>query len=143
MPFPLLYPCLNLTLLPECGRGVTGIGFGPQFSGRCLGTGVTGNRKDFCKYITSQRDIKENMEKAEVLHVFFTLVFIGRICLLESQALETSGKVWSNEDLVSVEKDQVREHLKKFAVRKSMGTEKCIYEQSENRYRSKSTLNWF
>lgn len=67
--------------------------------------------------------MKENMEKAEVLDVFFALVFIGRICLLESQALETSGKVWSNEDLVSVEKDQAREHLNKFAVRKSVGTD--------------------
>lgn len=52
------------------------------------------------------------MEKAEVLDAFFTLVFIGRICRLESQALKASGKVWSNEDLASVEKDQVREHFK-------------------------------
>lgn len=56
---------------------------------------MKGNRKDFCKYITSQREMKENMGKAEVLDVFFT--FIDRICHLESQALETSGKVWSNE----------------------------------------------
>lgn len=60
---------------------------------------MKGNRKDFCKYITNQREMKENMEKAEVLDVFFTLVIIGRICHLESQALETSGEVWSNEDL--------------------------------------------
>ncbi|KAJ7403198.1 hypothetical protein BTVI_80233 [Pitangus sulphuratus] len=39
----------------------------------------------------------------------------------ESQALETSGKVWSNEDLASVEKDQVKEHLNKFAIMKSIG----------------------
>lgn len=84
---------------------------------------LKGNGKDFCKCISSRREIKENMEKAEVLDAFFTLVFIGRICRLESQALETSGKVWSNEDLASVEKDQVREHLKKFTIRKSMGTD--------------------
>lgn len=35
--------------------------------------------------------------------------------------LETSGEVWSDEDLASVEKDQVREHLNRFAIRKSMG----------------------
>lgn len=55
---------------------------------------------------------------------FFALVFIGEICLLESQALETSGKVRSSEDLASVEKDQVREHLNKIAVRKSMGPDR-------------------
>lgn len=64
------------------------------------------------------------MEKAEVLDVFFTLVFIGGICHLESQTLETGGKVWSNEDLVSVEKGQVREHFKKYAIGKSMGTDR-------------------
>ena len=61
------------------------------------------------------------MEKAEVLDAFFALVCIGKICLLESQAAETSGKIWSNEDLALVEKDQVREHLNKFAIRKSVG----------------------
>lgn len=55
---------------------------------------------------------------------FFALVFIGKICLLESQALETSGKVWSSEDLASVEKDQVREHLNKINVRKAMGPDR-------------------
>lgn len=89
---------------------MTGIGFGPVF--RSVFRDLKGNRKDFCKYITSQREMKENTEKAEVLDVFFTVVFIGRICHLELQILETGGKVWSNENLASVPMDQVREHLK-------------------------------
>lgn len=79
---------------------------------------------NFYKYITSQREMKENMEKAEVLDVFFTLVFIGRTCCVEFLALVTSGKVWSNEDLASVEKDHVREHFRKFAIRKCMATDR-------------------
>lgn len=51
---------------------------------------------------------------------FFVLIFIGKMCLMESQASEASGKVWSNEDLTLVEKDQVRECLNKFALRKSV-----------------------
>lgn len=37
---------------------------------------MKGIKKDFCKYMTSHREMKENMEKAEVLDVFFTLDFI-------------------------------------------------------------------
>lgn len=35
------------------------------------------------------------------------------ICAQESQALETGGKVWSDEDLPSALEDQVREHVEK------------------------------
>lgn len=42
VPFSLLYPLLNLNFTASVcmrnGRGVTEIGFGPQFSGRCSGT---------------------------------------------------------------------------------------------------------
>ena len=39
----------------------------------------------------------------------FVSVFTGNICLQESQAPETHGKVWAKEDLLSLEKDQVME----------------------------------
>lgn len=78
---------------------------------------VKGNKEGFCKCIGSQRKTTESMEKAELLDAFFALVFIGRISLLEFQALETSGKVWSNEDLASVE-NRLKEHLNKSALMK-------------------------
>lgn len=78
---------------------------------------VKGNKEGFCKCISSQRKTRESMEKAEVLDDSFALVFIGKISLLEFQALETSGRFWSNEDLAPVE-NQLKEHLNKFALRK-------------------------
>lgn len=60
-------------------------------------------------------------EKVEVLNAFFVSVFTGKICLLESQAAETRVEVWSMEDFLSVEGDQVRRHLKKPDIFKSMG----------------------
>lgn len=50
----------------------------------------------------------KDMEKAEALHIFFALIFTG---LTHFQAPETSEIDWSTDDLSSVEKDQVREHL--------------------------------
>lgn len=61
------------------------------------------------------------MEKTEVHNAFFALVFTGRICLQDSKTLETSGKVWTQEDLLSVEEDQVWEHLNRLDIYKSMG----------------------
>ena len=51
----------------------------------------------------------KDVEKVKVLNVFFMLVFTGKICLQETQAPETSGKVRSEEHLPSLEEDQVRE----------------------------------
>ena len=39
----------------------------------------------------------------------------------ESQAPKTREKGWSKEDLLLVEKDQVREHLNKLDIHESMG----------------------
>ena len=61
------------------------------------------------------------MEKAEVLNAFFTSFFTGQTSLQDSQTPETRGKVWGKEDLHPVEEDQVREHLSKPDIRKSMG----------------------
>ena len=46
-----------------------------------------------------------DMEKTEVLNAFFTLVFTSKTCLQESQAPETRAKLWSKEDLPSMEED--------------------------------------
>lgn len=45
---------------------------------------------------------------------------MGKTGLWKSQVSEISGKVWSKEDLLSVEKDQVREHLNKWSTHKSV-----------------------
>lgn len=44
-----------------------------------------------------------------------------RVCSLGSQAPETRGKVWSKEDVLLVDEDQVREHLSKLVICKSLG----------------------
>lgn len=41
----------------------------------------------------------------------FISVFVGKTRLQESQVPETRGEVWIEEDLLSVEEDQVREYL--------------------------------
>ena len=41
----------------------------------------------------------QDMEKAEVLNAAFVSDFTSKICLQESQATETRGKVWSKEKL--------------------------------------------
>lgn len=51
----------------------------------------------------------------------FALFSTGRSCLQESQAPETRGRVWSNRDLPSVEKDQVMERVLKLDMHKSTG----------------------
>lgn len=60
------------------------------------------------------------MEKSKTLNAFFALVFSGKICPEESQAPDTSGKAWSNEDFSSIREDQVRESLKRLDIHKSM-----------------------
>jgi len=53
--------------------------------------------------------LTKDMQEAEIMEdAFFTLVFTGVICLKESQSLPASGRVWSKEDLPSVEEDHVR-----------------------------------
>ncbi|KAK4827715.1 hypothetical protein QYF61_021015 [Mycteria americana] len=100
-----------------------------------LATNVKGNRKGN-RHIGSKRKTRENagpllngaghwvtkgMEKANIVNVFFALVFTGETCLQESKAPETSGKVLSNENLPSMKEDEDREHLNKLSMYKSMG----------------------
>lgn len=88
---------------------------------------VKGGKEGFCKSISSQRKTRESMEETKVLNASFALVFIGKISLLEFQALETSGKFWSSEDLTPVE-NQLKEHLNKFALRKWCDLPECTCE---------------
>lgn len=53
----------------------------------------------------------KDMEKAEVLRVFFALVSTDKISLWELQAPVTSGKGQSKEDQPLVGKDQVKKCL--------------------------------
>ncbi|KAK4827590.1 LOW QUALITY PROTEIN: hypothetical protein QYF61_019492 [Mycteria americana] len=100
-----------------------------------LARDVRENKKGFCKYIGDKGKTRENVgplhdemgdlvtqdvEKSEVLKTFFASVFTSKINLKESQVPETRGKGWSNEDVPSVEEDQVRKHLIKVDIHKSM-----------------------
>ncbi|GAB0207732.1 hypothetical protein GRJ2_003238900 [Grus japonensis] len=97
---------------------------------------VKDNKKGFFKYISSKRTTRENVgpllneagalvmedtEKAELLHAFFTSVLTAKADPQESQTLEVGQKVLQKEDLPLVDEDQVREHLGKLDIHKSMG----------------------
>lgn len=49
------------------------------------------------------------------------LVFTAKICLLEFQVPQICGKVWSKEELLSIEEDQIWEYLKKINIHESRG----------------------
>ncbi|GAB0209397.1 mitochondrial enolase superfamily member 1 [Grus japonensis] len=103
-----------------------------------LAMDVKDNKKGFFKYISSKRKTRENVgpllnevgalvmedtEKVELLNAFFASVFTAKAGPQETQTLEVGGKVWRKEDLPLVEEDQVREHLGKFDIHKSMGSD--------------------
>ncbi|GAB0205341.1 mitochondrial enolase superfamily member 1 [Grus japonensis] len=63
----------------------------------------------------------EDKEKAELLNAFFASVFTTNASPPESQTLEVGERVWRKEDLPLVKKHQVREHLGKLDIHKSIG----------------------
>ena len=79
------------------------------------------------KFLPVHQQQNEDEEKCgketrdEEHNSLFALIFTGKTSLEESHVPETSGKVWSKEHLPAVEKTQVREHLKKLDIHKSMG----------------------
>ncbi|GAB0178772.1 mitochondrial enolase superfamily member 1 [Grus japonensis] len=100
-----------------------------------LARDVKGNKKSFCRYVSDKRK-RENvgplwketgdlvtwdMEKAEVLNDFFASVFTGKCSSHITQAAEDKGRDWENEELLTVEEDQLREYLRNLKVHKSMG----------------------
>ncbi|KAK4815982.1 hypothetical protein QYF61_010850 [Mycteria americana] len=74
---------------------------------------VKENKKGFHKHINSKRKTRENM--GPLLNGAGELVTKTRKrpsknWLQESQAPETTGKVWNKEDLAFIEEDQIGEH---------------------------------
>ena len=63
--------------------------------------------------------VTQDMDEAEVLNAFFTCTFAGKTSFQESNAPETSRKVWSNRDLSLVKEDLIREYFKKLDRNKS------------------------
>ncbi|GAB0190397.1 mitochondrial enolase superfamily member 1 [Grus japonensis] len=94
------------------------------------------DNKGFFKYLSSRRKTRENVslllnevgalvtedtEEVELLNATFDSVFTAKAGPQESQTLEVGEKVWRKEDVPLVEEDQVREHLGKLDIHKSMG----------------------
>jgi len=64
--------------------------------------------------------VTKDAKKPELLNAFFALVFTGKTDLPESQVPEGREKVWSKEDLPSMEEDQAREHLNQTDIHNSI-----------------------
>lgn len=63
----------------------------------------------------------KDTETVKILNACFAMVFTGKICLKEPLVSETSGKVFSNEYLPTVQEKHVRENLSQFYKFKSIG----------------------
>jgi len=62
-----------------------------------------------------------DMEKAEVFNEFFASVFTSKCSSHTTQVTGCKGRDWENEEPPTVGQDQVRDHLSKLKVHKSMG----------------------
>ena len=65
--------------------------------------------------------VAKDTEKAKVPNAYFTAVFTGKTDHQHFQAPEARGEVWSKEYFFSAKKDQVREHLNKLKIHRSVG----------------------
>ncbi|CAM4707287.1 unnamed protein product, partial [Lepidochelys olivacea] len=98
-----------------------------------LARDVKSNKKGFFRYVGNKKKAKESVgpllneggnlvtedvEKANVLNVFFASVFTNK---LSSQTAALGSTAWGGGDQPSVEKEVVRDYLEKLDVHKSMG----------------------
>ena len=68
--------------------------------------------------------VAQDTEKAEVLNDFFASVFPSKCSSHTTQVTEENGRDWENEELPTIGKDQVQDHLKNLKVHKSVGPDK-------------------
>ncbi|GAB0204104.1 mitochondrial enolase superfamily member 1 [Grus japonensis] len=61
------------------------------------------------------------MEKAEVLHDFFSSIVTGKCSSHTAQVAESKGRDWENEEPPTVGEEQVQNYLRNLKVHKSMG----------------------
>lgn len=87
---------------------------------------VRGNKKGFCKYISSTRETRESVNgtndlvmKATETAKVFNAFFINTSCLQESQGPEKRGKIWKKEE--EKEEDWVKQCLSKLDIYMSVG----------------------
>lgn len=85
--------------------------------------------ENLCLLLNGAGDrMTKDIEKAKVFNVAFTSIFTDKTSLQESQVPESSVKVQSQKDLPSMEENQLREHLNKLDVHRSMGPEGMYQE---------------
>lgn len=104
-----------------CGEGIRKAGAHLELEMRRAtrtSTGVLAAKKKTGKNVGSLLNGVENLvmkdaEQAEVLSVFFALVFTEKTCLQAPQARETRGKVWSKETLPLEKEGQTMKYLDK------------------------------
>lgn len=90
---------------------------------------VEGKEKGFYRYISRKTKTRKNvcpllnwagkLVTKDMENAFLTSVFTDKICPQEHQAPENCGKVQNNEEL-PVAKEQLREHLNKLDIHKSL-----------------------
>ncbi|CAM5152844.1 unnamed protein product [Eretmochelys imbricata] len=96
-----------------------------------LARDVKSNKKDFFRYVSNKKKVKEgpllneggnlvteDVEKANILNAFFASVFTIKV---SSQTTALGSTAWGGGDQPSVEKEVVRDYLEKLDEHKSIG----------------------
>jgi len=111
---------------------------------------VKGNKEAFYRYVSDEKKTRENVgplrkeagdlatwdvEKAEVFSDFFASVFNSKCSSHTAQVADGKGRDWENEELPTVEEDQVQDCLRNLKVHKSMGPDEMhprVLRESQN-----------